>query len=306
MALSEDSKFYLEVLKPWELLINLVFYFLGAGLAIYLGNEVTWRFFWVGFILMVAILIGGSALAGCYHQIAMGHSFKKTVSNTLPGTTQTAGRKRLINCLLLVVTSLGIAIILIIQFILTADIPQTAVLFLVLAIILFMIYSIPPFRLAERGFGEFIWAVEGAFLFPIMGFLFQLGELNKVLIFICVPLSLFYLVMELTRSLRPFSLDPSRYLRNTLVGRIGPEQGLKVIISLILAAYIVAGIEGIFGLSWSVLWRILMTLPIGIFLIWHLQRIREGTKPNWLVLEITSIALAIFPAYFISLLFWAG
>jgi 1,4-dihydroxy-2-naphthoate octaprenyltransferase len=306
MLLSEESKFYLAVLKPWELLFNLVFYFLGAGLANYLGNEVDWRYFWVGFIVMAAILIGGSALAACYRQISQGHSLKNTVSNTLPGTPQAAGRKRLLNCMMVMVVSFGIALILVIQIILNDDIPQQVILFLVLAIIFISIYSIPPFRLAERGFSEFTWSIEGAFLIPVVGFLIQQGTLNKLLVFICVPLALFYLVMELTRSLRPYALDPGRYKRDTLVGKIGPKQGLNVIISLIPAAYLIAGLESFFGLSWSVLWRILITLPIGIFLIWNLQRIREGAKPNWQVLELTSIALAVFPAYFISIWFWAG
>lgn len=91
-----------------------------------------------------------------------------------------------------------------------------------------------------------------------------------------------------------------------LVGRVGSDQTLKITIYLILAAFIIAGLESLLGLSWSVLWRILLTLPIGVFVVWQLQRIRDGAKPHWLVLELTSIALVVFPAYFLSIWFWAG
>ena len=304
--MSVESKYYLALLRPWEMLINLVLYLMGAGLANYLSYAVNWQIFWIGYFLSVTILIGGSALSGCYDQIEKGYSLRRTFSNITPGTPQDTGRKRILNSLLLAIMSFGISLTLFIRFLQTTSIPSEAYLFLLLSIFLMILYSVPPFRLVNRGLGEIIWAAQGAFVFPMVAFLFQGGSLTMVLVFITVPMTLLYIAMEVIRSLRPFSSDPRKYQRSMLVGRVGSDQTLKVTIYLILAAFIIAGLESLLGLSWSVLWRMLLTLPIGVFLVWQLQRIRDGAKPHWLVLELTSIALVVFPAYFLSIWFWAG
>ena len=306
MAASDESNFFIAILRPWENLANLVLYFMGAGLANYLALNTNWQVLWLGFILMTAILIGGSALAGCYKQMGAGTSLKRTFSNTLPGTQQTTERRKLVNCLALVVGGFGIALILTFQLSRFSSLNPQVYIFIAIAIVLNILYGIHPIKLLERGMGEFVLAVTGAFLFPVVAFLLQSGELNRLLVFTTLPLTIFYLAMELTRSLRPFSLNPSRYRQNSLVGRIGPERGLSLIIYLVLAGYILAAIEGVFGLSFQVLWRMLISLPIGLFLVWQLHRVRGGAKPNWKALEISAIALVIFPAYFISILFWTS
>ena len=306
MAISEESKFYLAMFRPWEALINLILSLMGAGLANYLGHTVSWQMFWAGFIILMTILIGGSALAGCYAQMEKGYSLRITYSNITPGTPQETGRKRLLNCILLTVMSFGITTSLIIFILRTSSIPDEVYFFLLLSMVLMLLYSVPPARLTTRGLGETIWAIQGGFLFPLIAFLFQSGGLTRILIFITLPMTLLYLAMEIIRSLKPFSNDPRSYQRSTLVGRVGSDQTLKLTIYLILGAFVSAGFGSMFGLTWSVLWRILLTLPVGIFLVWQLQSIRDGAKPHWLVLESAAIALVVFPAYFLSLFFWTG
>jgi 1,4-dihydroxy-2-naphthoate octaprenyltransferase len=306
MPTSDESNFFIAILRPWENLANLVLYLMGAGMANYLALASNWQVLWLGFMLMTSILIGGSALAGCYQQMAVGTSLKRTFSNTLPGTQQSTERRKLVNCLALVVGGFGIALILTFQLSRFSSLNPQVYIFIAIATVLNILYGIHPIKLLERGMGEFVLAVTGAFLFPVVAFLLQSGALNRLLVYTTLPLTIFYLAMELTRSLRPFSLNPSRYRQNTLVGRIGPERGLSLIIYLVLAGYILAAIEGVSGLSFQVLWRMLISLPIGIFLVWQLHRVRGGAKPNWKAQEISAIALVIFPAYFISILFWTS
>jgi len=306
MTISEESKFYLAMFRPWEALINLILSLMGAGLANYLGHTVSWQMFWAGFIILMTILIGGSALAGCYAQMEKGYSLRITYSNITPGTPQETGRKRLLNCILLTVMSFGITTSLIIFILRTSSIPDEVYFFLLLSMVLMLLFSVPPARLISRGLGETIWAIQGGFLFPLIAFSLQAGGLTKILVFITIPMTLLYLAMEIIRSLKPFSNDPRSYQRNTLVGRVGSDQTLNLTIYIILGAFVAAGLGSLFGLAWSVLWRILLTLPVGIFLVWQLQSIRDGAKPHWLVLESAAIALVVFPAYFLSLFFWTG
>jgi 1,4-dihydroxy-2-naphthoate octaprenyltransferase len=306
MTISEESKYYLAIFRPWEVLINLILSLMGAGMANYLGHTVSWQLFWVGFLIMLTILIGGSALSGCYAQMEKGYSLRITYSNNTPGTPQETGRKRLLNCILVMVLSFGITTSLIFFTLRTSIIPDEVYFFLIFSIVLMLLYSVPPVRLINRGLGETIWAIQGGFLFPLTAFLLQAGGLTKVLILITIPMTLLYLAMEIIRSLKPFSTDPRSFQRSTLIGRVGSDQTLKLTIYLILGAYIFTGIGSLFGLTWSVLWRILLTLPVGIFLVWQLQSIRDGAKPHWLILESAAIALVIFPSYFLSLLFWTG
>jgi hypothetical protein len=59
---------------------------------------------------------------------------------------------------------------------------------------------------------------------------------------------------------------------------------------LILAAYLFVGIASLIGLSWNLVWPMLLTAPISIFTVYEILRIKSGTKPRWTLLLLGGYA----------------
>lgn len=306
MTATKESEFYIQVLRPWELLLNSVFYFLGAGLANYLGYQVNWGDIWKGLALVIFIQAGAFALAGVYSQMEAGYSIKKYLDNIQPGNPRTVGRVRMTNCLILSITAFTLAAGFLNELVHSGEISGGGYLFTALLVLLLLFFSIPPLRLERRGYGEVALTVAGAFVIPAIGFIFQTGGIIRILVLATFPLTFFYLAMEMVRTLRDYSNSPFKLPKGTMISRLGSDRGLQVIIYLILGGYLAAGIESLFGLSWSILWKILMTLPVGAFLVWQIQRLRDGARPNWILLEAAAIALVGILAYFLAFGFWTG
>jgi 1,4-dihydroxy-2-naphthoate octaprenyltransferase len=91
-----------------------------------------------------------------------------------------------------------------------------------------------------------------------------------------------------------------------MVSFLGPQRGLIVINVLVITAYLLVAIMSVFGLSWSIVWRFLLTMPVGLFLIWQIIKIRDGGKPNWQLLELTAISMVGLTAYFVTMGLWLG
>jgi len=302
----DNSKFYLKMFKPWELVLNTIIYLMGAGLVVYFGKEIDWGLLFKGLGLVTVIQIAGSSLSSVYAQMESGYTFRKEFDLLKPDDPRNLGRIRMTNGLLVTISSLGMVTIFIIDLTRNDLINSTGYLFIGIAIILLLIYSIPPFRAIRRGYGEVILAIEGAYLFPTISYLLQTDEIHRILIFIAIPLSLLYLSMEMTRSLNEYSNKPLEKKSGSMISYLGPQNGLQVINLMILAAYLVVGVEGLLGLSSLIVWRFLLTLPVGFFLIWQISQLREGRKPNWQLLELTSIFMVGLTAYFVAMGLWLG
>jgi 1,4-dihydroxy-2-naphthoate octaprenyltransferase len=304
--MKDNSQFIFKMLKPWELLLNSILYFLGAGLTNYLGDGVNWEVIGKGFGLITAIQIGAYALEAVYQQIDLGYKFQRELFPMKAEDPRNIGRVRLIYALVISVIAMGVAILILSNLAKNQLINISCFIFLGLFLILYLANSLPPFKAAKKGYGELIIAVQGAYIIPTLAYLFQSGDLHRLILLTAVPLSLLYLTMEMTRSLKVFSNANSVTIAQGMVNRIGPERSLQVIIYLILAAYLFVGIESLLGLSWSIVWRFILTLPLGLFLGWQINRIRTGAKPNWKMLDLTSILLVGLSAYFVAIGFWTG
>lgn len=302
----DNKHFYFQMFRPWELLLNSILYFMGAGLSEYFGRSIDWVVILKGLGLVIVIQIAGFSLSSLYDLMAAGYSFQREPWNLEPENPRNQGRIRMINTLLVTITSFSIAAFFLTDFILKDEIDTIGVLIIVVSILLFLIYSIPPFRASKRGYGEVILANEGAYLIPAAGYLLQAGENHRILLLIAIPMTLLYLAMEMTRSLQGYSTEGPNTKTGRMVSFLGPQKGLIVINIITITAYFLVAIMSVIGLSWSVVWRFLLTLPVGLFLIWQIIKIRDGGKPNWQLLELTAISMVGLTAYFIAMGLWLG
>ena len=76
---------------------------------------------------------------------------------------------------------------------------MAAFLFLLLCLVIAFIYSIPPFRFVNRGFGEFLLAAQLAYIFPSIAYILQAGETHNFLM-LTIPLTFlafgYFIVMD--------------------------------------------------------------------------------------------------------------
>jgi 1,4-dihydroxy-2-naphthoate octaprenyltransferase len=301
-----NKQFYIQMFRPWELLLNTIFYFIGAGLSEYFGRLIDWEVILKGLGLVTVIQLAGFSLSSLYDLMAAGFSFRREPWNLEPENPRNLGRIRMINTLFVTITSFSIAAFFLTDFILKDEIDTIGVLIIVISVLLFLIYSIPPFRANKRGYGEVILAVEGAYLIPVAGYLLQSGENHKILLLIAVPMTLLYLAMEITRSLQGYSKEGPNIKTGRMISFLGPQIGLIVINVIVITAYLLVAIMSVIGLSWSIVWRFLLTMPVGLFLIWQIIKIRDGDKPNWQLLELTAISMVGLTAYFVAMGLWLG
>jgi hypothetical protein len=73
---------------------------------------------------------------------------------------------------------------------------------------------------------------------------------------------------------------------------------------VILAAYLILGFAALFGLPLSIALPGFLTLPLGIFQIWMMNRIASGARPNWTALTFTAAALVGVTTYLLTFAFW--
>jgi 1,4-dihydroxy-2-naphthoate octaprenyltransferase len=176
-------------------------------------------------------------------------------------------------------------------------------LFLLSSIILVLIYSIPPFHLVNRGFGELILAVHIAYIVPSIGFLFQTEENSRLLTILLLPLTVLALAYFLIINFTTFP-DDQKYERGTLLRRLTWERAVPLHHSLVAFAYLTFALVPLFGFAFNLVAPAFLTLPFAIFQIFQLRAIANGSPPNWKLLTSTALAVFGLTTYFLTLTFW--
>jgi 1,4-dihydroxy-2-naphthoate octaprenyltransferase len=291
--------------RPWSLLAGALTYFLGAGIAKYLGHTLYGNRFWTGLLLVLLLLLASHYLKLYYDLIDAASPLRRLQKDA--EDSELAGLLRLPRQSILLLSFT----------ILTAGAATTALLIgqgalnfpamviLGSAFLLSFFLGVPPFRLAYRGYGELAEAVILANLFPALAFIFQTGDLHRLLPMLTFPLLALYLAMRLAQSLKTYIVD-QRLARRTMMIVIGWQRGMQFHNLLILTGYLLLALAAAFGLPWSLTWPGMLSLPVGLFQIYQMSRISNGAKPDWRMLRLTAAATFGMTAYLLGLAIWTG
>ncbi len=293
----------LKAARPWSLLAGLLLYAVGGGIASYLGEPIDWPVYWMGQAALLLLLLSGSFLSE-YFERAGQPPFEtgprrpppENDDGPLPppprgifiqvaATTLTAGA--VLTVLLLSEGSLGFG----------------GILFIGIALLLVILYAVPPFRLVDRGYGELIMTVLLANLFPALAFLLQTGLLHRLLAMLTFPLTFLYLASALARSFPDYAQDLKNDRRTMLI-RLGWQRGVSLHNVLIASAYLLLAASVLFGLPWRLAYPAFLALPVGLFQVWQINGIAGGAPPRWRMLVITSLATVGLTIYFMILALW--
>ncbi len=280
--------------RPLFLLLAALTYILGAGIAHFLGKPQIPTAFWLGLVGVVFAQLSMSLLSEVFRP------FNEPI---VPD--ESAADRKAIRDSGLYVSIAGLASLAVIAFLLYKDrlLSPSAFLFITVSLFVLLIYSVPPLRLIDKGFGELLLSVQIAYISPSIAYLLQAGAYHNLVVFISTPLLLLMLAMLLALDFPSFSGDV-KYERLTLLARLGWERAIPLHNILLLSSYVFLATAPIFGFSLRSLWPAFLTLPFALLQVYWLRNISLGAKPLWNLLSANAIAVFGLTAYLLTLTFW--
>ena len=280
----------LRLSRPLHLLFAALTYTLGAAIADYLGVTISASAFALGLGWV------------CLMQMCMNllpEVFRPINEPILADDTR-AERFQLRNRLLIVVIGLlavaaGCAYLLF----LLGRVQTSAFVFLVFSLLLVLLYAVPPFQLARRGFGELLLAAHLGYVFPSLGFVLQATEFHRLIPILALPVTALALAYFLVLDFPSFA-DDLKYERVTLLTRLTWQRAIPLHHGLVAAAFFLLAAAPLFGISFALLWPVLLALPFAVLQVILLHNIGLGAPPLWKPLTVTAAALLALTAYLLA------
>ncbi len=295
--------------RPWALLAGILLYALGAGIVNYLGYPLNWTIYFLGQAVVTLLQVSSYYLKEYYDLLEKPQPPRQPRRGPRndpedPEQEQVVELPRMV-VLQAAVTSLTIGAVITVLLIAQQAVTPAVLIILGVAFLLAFFYAVPPLRLVYTGYGELTQAILLTNLFPALAYLFQTGELHRLIGMLTFPLTALYLAMALARQLPSYATDLRNNHPNLLV-RMGWQRGMFLHNLLIFFAYLLLGLAALLGLPWGLTWPVLLALPVGLFQIWQMSRISAGAPPSWRLLTISAISLVGITAYLINLALWTS
>jgi 1,4-dihydroxy-2-naphthoate octaprenyltransferase len=292
---------FVRLSQPQALLVGVLFYAMGGGIAHYMGQSINWTTYWLGQACATMLQLSIFYLKAVYDlPINENHSAGKPDEGGKDGGESTYSRSAL---LLLSTTTLTIGAVITVLLFANGTLNTSSLMMLGLAFLISFFYSVPPFRLVYSGYGELALSFLMANFFPALAFLLQVGNLHRLLAMTTFPITALYLAMLLALSLEGYAAD-EKFHRKTLMIRLGWQRAMNMHNLLVLFGFLLFGLAAILGLPWLLTWPGLLGLPLGLFQIWQMSSIAAGAKPHWRLLSLNAVATVVLTAYLVTFTLW--
>jgi 1,4-dihydroxy-2-naphthoate octaprenyltransferase len=295
-------RLFIRLSRPFFLLGAALVYALGVGIARYLGGTIDWGAYFLGQAWVTTLQLATHYFNEYFDSPADAANANRTLFSGGSGSLGEDGLPREVALWAGIAALTGAASF---TYLIMQGVGLNPALLLVMSIIFLgaFFYSVPPVRLVESGYGELTASIVVASLVPALAYLLQTGELHRLVAMSTFPLIFLHLAMMLAFELPDFAND-LKYEKLTLMVRLGWERGMVMHNILILGAYLMVGLAMIFGFPTAVALPALLTLPLGLFQIWYMNRIAAGAKPNWTLLGWLAVLLFGVTAYLMAFSFW--
>lgn len=283
-----------KYIQPLNLLLGGLTYTLGAGIARYLGAVVNWPVFGLGLLAVLPMLIAASLLCTYFRMLF--------VPLNPDETPRLRERFRVLLLQTAFATLTWSATVGVILFLTHPMIISAGVLF-TLTLLLLIIYSVPPLRLSETGYGDLVLAIVFASFLPAIGFLLQTGEIHRILALTAFPLTLLAIAWMLASNFSTFATDQKLGRRSMLI-RMTWQRAVPFHHIVILIAFLLFAAAPLFGISWELVWPVFLAFPFAILQVYWLQRIAAGGTPIWKFFNVLVPAVFGLTTYLLSMSFW--
>jgi 1,4-dihydroxy-2-naphthoate octaprenyltransferase len=279
-------------------MMSFVMYAVGVGVLHYLGKSIDGITYWLGLFVIILLELGGYFLKGFFE--ANSRFLQKKSRANKPGKPIDILPVTLMEIALI---CFGVALAVVVLLIVRGVMQLTVVILFLLAFALMVFYSMPPFRLAENGFGELARTIYVVILLPALAYVLQANNLHRLIPMITFPLALLYLAMELALSLQSYGFE--MWGRTfSMMGKMGWQKGMNLHNLLLLIAYLLVGVAALFGQPWPLTWPLLLSLPVSILQILIMFGISNGAKPHWKLVIFCAYSIPALSAYLVGLTLW--
>lgn len=293
---------FFRLTRPLFLIGVALLYALGVGIAHYLGHPIDW-----GIYLLGQLWVSLCQLIAQYLNEFFDFEGDQDNSNRthLTGGSGALGPGKLPRQTALIAAYACLAFLASITVLLVSKgkLNPPVILIMFLALLGSIFYSTPPLKLEGSGYGELLASVVVAFLTPAFAFILQSGEWHRLVAMSTFPLVALHLAMLLGLELPDYGSD-MKHEKGTLMVRLGWQNGIVLHNILILSAFLLFSIARLFSYPWFASLSGILALPVGIFQIWQMRQISQGSKPNWNLLTIGAVSLFVLPVYFLAFSFW--
>ena len=287
------TKHLLSFSKPLLLTLATLTYFLGMGIARYLGRADSPLNFILGFGWIILLLLAMNLLTVYF----------RPYNEPLTGEETIVERNWLRAASFQIsIAVLGMVALLTVM-LFQSGVAPSAIIYAALILLVALAYALPPFRLVTSGFGELILAILLALLIPAFSLTLQMGEIHRLLGAVSFPLIALSFAYFLALDFPAYKED-RKYERGSLLLRIGWRRAIPFHHILILTAYLLFAAMPLFNLPRAIFLPPFYIAPFAILQIYWMQRIAQGASPNWKFLKTLSIALLGLTIYIITLTFW--
>lgn len=288
--------------RPPNLLLGAVMYFLGAGVARYLGISIDSFLYLLGQSWLVLVQVMVHSLNE-YFESPVEHNHPG--KNLLLGTTGVLDVGKLARPVALWSSvGCGLAASLMTVLILQ-NVSDPWIILVVLLLIIFsgLVYSVPPMRLSFTPYRELALSFIIVGLVPVLAFTIQGGGYHRLMAMVIFPLICIFLGLLLVTEFPDYSASVKYLLPNLLIA-LGWQQSMTLHNLLIAGGFLFFGLALLFGFPITIFLPLLAVFPIGILQIWTLNRIRLGIKPNWSLMLLLAYATFGLTTYFLAYGFW--
>lgn len=299
MSIESKNNTYIsaELLRYFLYLCTIILcFFLGLGLAHFLGQSIDWWMAISGLSFVLLLFLSDFLLSKYFN--ASG-KIKKENDNKQGKTDHEIRQSRLSAGLATLAVSCVFAYLIIIG---GNRSSETITLLLILSVLV-TVNVVPPFHLDARGYGELVMTVWSANLVPALAFVTQGNTIHTLLPILTFPLTVFFLATILATSLQGY-LNDMVSGRKSLVIMLGWKLAMNAYNWLIILGYLFIAMASLFRLPWSLTWPLFLPAPIFIFTGYEISRIKNGIKPRWPLLALTGYAGAGCMLYLILVTLW--
>jgi 1,4-dihydroxy-2-naphthoate octaprenyltransferase len=295
-------RLFIKLSRPFFLLGAILVYALGVGIARYLGGTIDWGLYFLGQAWVTTLQLATHYFNEYFDSPADAANANRTLFSGGSGALGEDGLPREVAFWAGIASLTGVTSFTVMLLRTNGFNPA---LYIVMGLIFLgaFFYSIPPVRLVETGYGELTTSIVVASLVPALAFILQYGELHRLVTMSTFPLIALHLAMMLAFELPDYAND-LKFEKLTLMVRIGWERGMTFHNILILAAYLLIGLAMLFGFPTPVALPALLSLPLGLFQIWYINRIAAGEKPNWNFLGVLAVLVFGVTTYLLAFSFW--
>ncbi|GAB4578074.1 MAG: hypothetical protein Fur0022_08070 [Anaerolineales bacterium] len=281
----------------WLVLLFIIalLYALGVGIARYLGATVEVGLYWLGQVWVISLFIATYLLDRYYDPQAGVENLGRQVFGLLPYSSTL-----ILGAAVSLTVTASFTVLLI-----RNGLTPPMITIMGASVLGAFLYALPPFRLANVGFGELTLSILIANLVPAFAFLLQLGEFHRLIAMATFPLT--FLLLATILALRfPNYAAHLKYRKNSLIIRMGWDNAMTAHNIFVLAAFVLIGLAAVFGFPSFAATPLLLALPLALVQIWYVTRIAGGAKPNWNALSLSAVFLVGFTSYLMTFAFWTN